>query len=241
MAKISPQSSKPIERTAIKKGKHILTLVAVNPYERENKFKGGKKENRLAWVFEADGTDDPLNPGHPIQYTEFTGTEYGFDLARLTTLLDWLLPDTEPEYREHVDTDDIIGRKFTAAIQIKDNDDGSQRPIAMFMEPLAGNTATSQNFEPKGATTTDLPFDPEAVGTETPAASLAVSDDVKAALGAAMHKVAAAPNTDQARFKADILTELGRLRYSSYSEFIDKGQKDALAVLLFVQNWGLPK
>lgn len=238
------------EKSAIPVGKHILTLTAIRNHESPNTFPDARKElnaqtgewevaPRKEWIWEfKSATIDPVHK-KPYEFSVFTPRFYNgaSTTNKLTLLMRQLAPEsTDEERKAMIEMDHLIGRKWTARLVTATSKNGKEFTTYNSFEPIEDE---GTRFDPESVKDDGIPFSVEAVGTETPAVSQAVSDEVKSALGKAMLAVAL-DDVSREKFKADLLVKLGQLRYSSYADFVANGQKDALKVLLFVQSWGVP-
>jgi hypothetical protein len=224
------------EKTEIPVGKHVLTLVQVKAIESPNTFPDAKKElnaetgvweapmrREWIWNFQSE-TIDPINK-KPFEFSVFTPRFYNgaSTTNKLTLLMRQLAPEANDEERKAmIEMDHLIGKKWQARLVKAMSKNNKEFITYNSFEPIES--------EPAGD---EIPF--SSAGTETPAASTAVSVAVKAELGKAMLLIGAGPDKD--RFKNELLIKLGQLRYASYAEFIDLGHKDELLILNFVQNW----
>ncbi|MBA2704623.1 MAG: hypothetical protein H0U60_12330 [Blastocatellia bacterium] len=115
-------------------GPHLLKLMDV-----ESKLMPGfettvESENWI-WQFH---TKKVAEDGSPYEVTVFTRTHYGPARAKLTWLLDMMVPGITPEQAEGLDTDALIGQSFKAQIKHSKGIKDPTRTFAevVFLEPL---------------------------------------------------------------------------------------------------------
>ena len=209
-------------------GVHILTLAKVEERESANIFADRAEDGtyldtgtdtppmrpQLLWVFESD----ELRPdGEPYAYAYWTGLYYGDDRAKLTAFLNSILPDSTHDERKNVDTDALIGARFRVRIATTKNKAGKDRPMHTLIEPAP--SAETPKVAPRPT--------PAMVGSP-------VDETTKGAIDSALNAAAAAEG--QAPLKTRLLAELGRLRYASYRDFIERGDHYGAAILKFITN-----
>ena len=145
MPKIQPAEQR--ARHPIPPGDYTLMLDEVKLIEQPNRFaekddKGIYKATgtteppirpQLVWQFIADKNDPE---GDPLEYSMWTGVSYGNERAKLTDLLDQLLPEADEEMKSNLETDTLVGRRFKTKIMLVKNASGEPRPRAMFFEPV---------------------------------------------------------------------------------------------------------
>ncbi len=152
MPKVGDSASQ-TKRLPIPVGVHTLTLTEVKELVQPNTFaeKDAKTgifkatgtttppdREQFIWVFQSE-TRDP--EGHPFEYAIFTGRWYGDDRAKLTSLLDSLMPEADYEAKSGLDTDAMTGKRFRARIANVKNQRGDFVPRHTMIEPLDPATA----------------------------------------------------------------------------------------------------
>lgn len=157
MPKIGDSASQ-TKRFPISVGVHTLTLHEVKELTQPNTFaeKDAKTgiykatgtttppdREQFIWVFKSD-TKAP--DGDPMEYAIFTGRWYGDDRAKLTSLLDSIMPEAEYEAKAALDTDALIGKRFRARIANVKNQKGDFVPRHTMIEPLDETVAKA--FQP---------------------------------------------------------------------------------------------
>lgn len=125
MPVIEVQEQRPIPPV----GRHILTLMDVELKEMDN-FDKTAKTNRLIWQFQ---TKKIAPDNNPYELNIFTGTVYGPPKAKLTWLLDMMVPGITVEQAKKLDTDDLIGFKFECQIK---HTPSSTDATKLYAEPL---------------------------------------------------------------------------------------------------------
>ena len=136
-----------VKRVPISVGQHVLTLADVKELVQPNTFAEKTPEGtykatgtttppdreQFIWVFKSD-TRAP--DGDPMEYAVFTGRWYGDDRAKLTGLLDSLMPEATYEEKVELDTDSIVGKRFRARIANVRNQAGNFVPRHTLIEPI---------------------------------------------------------------------------------------------------------
>lgn len=224
MAKI--QSSDDLTKfIPIPAGVHTLTLTKVEERDTPNIFADKAEDGtyietgteippnraQLLWVFESD---DLRPDGEPYAYAYWTGRYYGDDRAKLTAFLNAILPDSTTDERKSIDTDSLISARFRVRITSTKNKAGKDRPLHTLIEPAIAVTVPS----------------PVAGRMEKKIAPVNASS--KAAIGTSLQAASVAEGAD--KLKARLLTELGRLGYTSYADFTERGDRDATKLLKFI-------
>jgi hypothetical protein len=97
----------------------------------------GETVPKLLWRFHTAATDFL---GRPYEIVVFTGLSYGHPNARLTWLLDMLLPHRTAAEREALDTDTLIGTEYDAIVKHAPGFRDPKRTYAeiQFLKPAGG-------------------------------------------------------------------------------------------------------
>lgn len=122
-----------MDRPLIPEGEHVFTLAGVDEVLVESQFsKAGEKVTKWVWSFESEDKDDD---GLPYIHKEWTRTTYGHPKANLTILLNQLLPGLTTEDANHLNTDNLVGKKFVGVIRHAPDEKGVMRADLAYIKP----------------------------------------------------------------------------------------------------------
>ena len=139
-----PTATKSEAPVLIPAGKHILTLRSVEEIESDN-YNGDGKTLQWLWKFISSQVDDD---GTNYELRWYTGPTYGNPKAKLTDLLNMLMPDADEDERATVDTDTLCKKKYSAQILHAKKEKGEgMKPVIKFIAPFVKNTKTGEETE----------------------------------------------------------------------------------------------
>lgn len=96
-------------------GPQIIELKEVKETELPDFNDPNLMQTRLIWRFETVGEADEA--GNPYEIAIFTGTRYGNSRAKLTWLLDMLVPGMTSAKAQALDTDTLIGNRYETQVK----------------------------------------------------------------------------------------------------------------------------
>lgn len=124
------------DRVLIPAGEYRMALREVSLKRVKSQYAtddDGKRE-KLMWRFETIDVVDPH--GEPYEHAEWTGIKYGNPQARMTILLDQLVPGLTASAARGFDTDTLINRLFKAVIKHIKLDGGQTVAQIAFIQPV---------------------------------------------------------------------------------------------------------
>ena len=113
-------------------GDHSLTLRNILLKHVNDKYNNGKTEMYL-WQLASDQLDQY---GKPYMFELWTGMVYGNEKAKLTILLDQLVPGVTSEDVKQMDPMSLIGKRFKAKVRHTKTNEGKVYPDLIYIEPL---------------------------------------------------------------------------------------------------------
>jgi len=130
-------------------GPHKLTLTAVEetkaPGLAEFNQDTNQEYTRWKWVFASDRfyplSDEDNGTPKPVTHIEFTGNKYGNEKAKLTILLDQMVPGITKEQGKKFNTDVLIGQVFDAGIRHMKKKNGDPKAEIGYITPDSGEAA----------------------------------------------------------------------------------------------------
>lgn len=143
------------ERPLIPAGAYTLTLNGIKEVEVEDRYHPEGDGSfpvikKLVWEFVSDKSDKAT--GKPYEHSVWTGLFYGNEKAKLTELLDWMLPEVDTKTKKRgFDVETLIGKKFKARIQHATSESGRTFAKLTMLDPID-----------------EIPFDPDKVKAEIP-------------------------------------------------------------------------
>jgi len=135
-------------RTLCPAGLYTFALAEVNTVEMDafNPLDG--KVERWVWRF----VSNRINPEDGLQYEIpiFTGQAYGNPKAKLTWLLDMLLPGITKVQAANLDTDTLIGKTFDGSVKHAQSQKDPDKKIAeiQYLRPITDTSAPTAEPDP---------------------------------------------------------------------------------------------
>jgi len=153
-----PQTEPQKKLVPVPAGEHEFTLTEV----RANEYPTYNDPNRMGirwrWVFRST----QINPenGEPWEFYHFTGNRYGAPNAGLTLLYDQIVPKLSDWDKEHLNTDDLIGRRYRGIIRHEkpERPDDAPKAKLAYIQPLDSKSVSPPSDSPDLSESADDPF-----------------------------------------------------------------------------------
>jgi hypothetical protein len=133
-------------------GLATFTLAAVETIQQPSFNDPTQMVERWIWRFQSDRKDEA---GQPLEVAVFTGQKYGNSQARLTWLLDLMVPGITIAQAQALDTDELLGRRYEGSVkhEISTNDPNKRLATFSYLKPLLaeGEAADPFAFDDPGA------------------------------------------------------------------------------------------